>query len=86
MGFTRTRVTGSASQNTFDTYSDDNLTNQVGRESRTRMDMHGITDIVGRGETDPDITYEAQINETGAVVYTYPNAAGNGLITDTTRP
>lgn len=40
----------------------------------------------GRGTTDPRITYSAQYNVSGVKVYTYPNAAGNGLITTTVHP
>lgn len=86
MGFTKTRVTAIASQNTYSSYSTDDFGPEVGRENRTRMDMHGVTDTIGRGETDTDITYMTLVNENGDKVFTYPNAAGNGLITTQTRP
>lgn len=40
----------------------------------------------GRGTTDPRITYSAQYNTNGVLVYRYPNAAGNGDIVTTVKP
>lgn len=85
-GFTRTRVTATASQNTYPTLATDQFGPEVGRENRTRMDMHGVTDTLGRGEVDQDITYISLVNENGDLVFVYPNAAGNGLVVTQTRP
>lgn len=85
-GFTRTRVTGTASQDTFSSYSTDDFGPQVGRNSRTKMDMQGINTVIGRGETDMDIEYLALPNENGDLTYAYPNAAQNGWIVTPTRP
>lgn len=84
--FTRTRVTGAGSKNTFSSYSSDTKGPEVGRNNRTFMDMQGINSAMGRGETDIDITYLELMNESGTKVFIYPNAAGNGLIVSTTRP
>ena len=86
MGFTITRVTGVVGTSTYSTVDNDLFTKEVGRENRTRMDMHGISDAVGRGETDTDITYQTLINEGGDPCFIYPNAAGNGIIVTQTRP
>jgi len=84
--FSKTLVTSTPGHNTFGTYSSDTKGREVGRESRTFMDMHGINSAMGRGETDLDITYLELMNEAGTPVFIYPNAAGNGLIVSTTRP
>lgn len=86
MGFTRTRVTAVGSQDTYSSFSTDSLGPEVGRESRTWMDMHGIAGAKGRGETDLDITYLELMNENGDPTFIYPNAAQNGVVVTATRP
>jgi len=49
-------------------------------------DEKGVVAIVGRGETDTLITYLALINTNSQTVYIRPNADGNGLIVNTTKP
>jgi hypothetical protein len=41
---------------------------------------------LGRGVTDPDITYLALRNANGTKCYIYPNAAGDGIVVSTTKP
>jgi hypothetical protein len=41
---------------------------------------------MGRGTTDPDITYLGLRNANGTKCYIYPNAAGNGIVVSTVKP
>jgi hypothetical protein len=41
---------------------------------------------LGRGVSDPDITYLALRNANGTKCYIYPNAAGNGIVVSITKP
>lgn len=49
-------------------------------------DDRGDVVTFGRGTTDPRITWSAQRNTNGELVYSYPNAAGNGTITTLVHP
>jgi hypothetical protein len=57
-----------------------------------RQKLENLTDAagpvyeVGRGVTDPRITYLALYNTSGDKCYIYPNAAGNGLEVTPVRP
>lgn len=55
-------------------------------ETKVFLDTLGVVAIVGRGETDPNLTYVAMKNTSGTLVYAYPNAAGNGLQFSTVKP
>lgn len=46
----------------------------------------GVDAEVGRGTTDPDITYMALRNANGTKCYIYPDAAGTGIVVSTTKP
>ena len=46
----------------------------------------GVDAEVGRGTTDPDITYVALRNANGTKCYIYPNAAGTGIVVSTAKP
>jgi len=46
----------------------------------------GAEAILGRGETDDEITYLALRNEQGELTYIYPNAAQNGVTVSGTKP
>lgn len=48
--------------------------------------LAGHTASIGRGDTDDDITYITLHNDSGVECFIYPNAAGNGVIVQTTRP
>lgn len=50
------------------------------------IDTVGLVARVGRGQTDRNITYLALKNTNGTTIYTYPNAAGDGLITTSVLP
>lgn len=58
----------------------------AGGETKIILDPLGITSIIGRGDTDLDITYIALFNANGTLVYIYPNNAGTGLIVTTVKP
>jgi len=45
-----------------------------------------IVAVVGRGETDRNITYIALKNTSSVLCYIYPNAAGTGIIVTPTLP
>ena len=49
-------------------------------------DAKGPVAEIGRGVTDPRITYFALYNTSGVKCYCFPNAAGNGLTVSTTKP
>jgi len=46
----------------------------------------GLVAIVGRGETDRNITFVLLRNTNGDECYVYPNAACTGIIVSATRP
>lgn len=48
--------------------------------------VSGVDAEVGRGTTDPDITYLALRNANGTRCYIYPDAAGTGIVVSTTKP
>ena len=50
------------------------------------FDGNNIVAIIGRGETDQNITYIALYNTNGVLSYCYPNAAGTGIIVTPTKP
>ena len=66
-----------------------------GRHESTDM-SHDVTKVIeddrgdivtfGRGLIDPRITYSAQRNTNGDLVYTYPNATGDGTISSLVKP
>lgn len=49
-------------------------------------DAKGPVAEIGRGVTDPAITYVALYNTNGTKCYLFPNEAGNGTIVSTTKP
>lgn len=55
-------------------------------EMKAFFDDVGLVFLIGRGDTDENITYRASYNTNGVLCYTYPDAAGTGLITQTTKP
>ena len=55
-------------------------------ETKAYLDDRGLVVIIGRGVTDKNITYIARFNTNGVLCYSYPNAAGTGLITTPTQP
>jgi hypothetical protein len=55
-------------------------------ETKVYVDPLGIVAIIGRGESDPNVTYFALKNTNGDTVYCYPNAAGDGLLFSTSVP
>ena len=58
----------------------------TGKETKVLVDERGIVCIIGRGETNPLITYKAFYNAGGTLCYIYPNAAGNGVLCSTVKP
>lgn len=56
------------------------------KRTRTFSDDKGVVFIIGRGESDINITYTAQYNTNGTLVYSYPNANGDGTIVTTVKP
>jgi len=46
----------------------------------------GVDAEMGRGTSDPDITYLALRNANGTRCYIYPDAAGTGIVVTTTHP
>ena len=75
-----TRVTGTARHEMQEAQG--NTTGEV----KVLFDETGLVYIVGRGESDTNITYTALYNTANVLCYTYPNAAGNGLVTTTVKP
>lgn len=55
-------------------------------EMKAFFDDVGLVFLIGRGETDENVTYFAQYNTNGTLIYSYPNAAGNALITTAVKP
>ena len=76
---TATQVTGPGRHEGMDINSTDGVAKFI-------RDARGVVTEHGRGTTDPRITYTAQYNTNGVKCYTYPNAAGNGLVTTTVHP
>jgi len=58
----------------------------TGNETKVIVDEVGVVCIIGRGETNPLITYKALYNAGGTLCYVYPNAAGNGVLCSTVKP
>lgn len=56
------------------------------REGKVFFDEVGTLKIVGRGESNPLITYSAHFNSNNVLCYIYPNAAGNGIVVTTVKP
>lgn len=56
------------------------------RETKVIVDERGVVCIIGRGESNPLITYKAFYNAAGTLCYIYPNAAGNGVLCSTVKP
>lgn len=54
--------------------------------TKTWLDDVGIVAQIGRGVSDPNITYVALYNTGGTKCYVYPNAAGTGIIVSATQP
>lgn len=52
----------------------------------SKIDAKGPVYELGRGVTDPAITYVALYNTSGVKCYLFPNAAGNGVTCSTTKP
>lgn len=55
-------------------------------ETKVYVDALGVVAVIGRGETDVNVTYVALKNTNGDTVYAYPNAAGNGWQLSTVKP
>lgn len=58
----------------------------AGNEAKAILDPLGITALIGRGDTDTNITYLGLFNTNATLVYIYPNNAGTGLIVTTVKP
>jgi hypothetical protein len=58
----------------------------TGKETKVIFDERGLIAVIGRGETNPLITYKALNNAAGVLCYIYPNAAGNGVLCSTVKP
>ena len=50
------------------------------------FDDAGFVGAIGRGATDADITFIELQRDDGTSAFIYPNAAGNGIIVQTTKP
>lgn len=55
-------------------------------EAKWIVDEFGRIVGFGRGVLDTNVTYMVLLNTNNALCYVYPNAAGNGLIVQTTKP
>jgi len=58
----------------------------AGGETKIILDPLGVTAVIGRGDTDLDITYIQLFNANATPCYIYPNGAGNGIIVTTVKP
>lgn len=55
-------------------------------EADALFDDVGLVRLTGRGELDENVTYVALYNTNNVLCFIYPNAAGDGLIVQTTKP
>lgn len=61
--------------------------NDAGKKVTERLlDQAGRVYEIGRGESDPRITYLALFNTNGTITYLYPDAAGTALVVTPTKP
>ena len=78
LGDTNATNAGTAAGTEGSPYADD--------VTKAFFDKLGLMARLGRGQTDTDITYVELMNENGTSVFIFPNAAGNGVTVQTTKP